>query len=90
MPRVFDPHSGGVKVPRLVQERIRRRIVNHADKKYAGRFTRLDNSGQFRSAPRKGSATRMTPEVSPDESSQGVNGSESCASIQAEAKDNFG
>lgn len=42
MPWVLDPHSGGVKIPKLVQERVRRRLIEYANKKYAGRFTRLD------------------------------------------------
>ena len=42
MPWVFSPHSGGVKSPKSVQERTRQRITEHANKKYAGRFTRLD------------------------------------------------
>ena len=42
MPWVFDPHSGGVKIPPAVQERTRQRILAHAQKKYAGKFTSLD------------------------------------------------
>ena len=49
MPWVFSPHSGGRKIPKLVQERTRQRIVDYAKRKYAGRFTRLDIRfrGQF-------------------------------------------
>lgn len=36
------PHSGGVKTPKDVQGRIRKRIEEYADKNYAGRYTRLD------------------------------------------------
>lgn len=42
MPWVFDPHSGGVKIPSAVQERTRQRILAYAQKKYAGKFTSLD------------------------------------------------
>lgn len=37
----YDPHSGGVKIPPLVRERIERRIGEHAQKRYSGRYTRL-------------------------------------------------
>jgi hypothetical protein len=36
------PHSGGVKIPKDVQERIRKRIEEYAAKNYAVRYTRLD------------------------------------------------
>jgi hypothetical protein len=39
---VYDPHSGGVKIPPAVRQRTAERIENHARAKYAGRFTRLD------------------------------------------------
>ena len=42
MPWVRNPHSGGVKIPKLVQERTQRRILAHAKKKYKGKFTRLE------------------------------------------------
>ncbi len=42
MPWVFDPHSGGVKVPESLKEPTRRRILAHAEKHYAGRYARLD------------------------------------------------
>jgi hypothetical protein len=38
---VPDPHSGGVKIPPAVQERVRRRLLAHAAKQYAGRYRRL-------------------------------------------------
>ena len=38
---VYDPHSGGVKIPPLVRERTERRITEHAQKRYAGRYARL-------------------------------------------------
>ncbi len=39
---VFDPHSGGVKIPPAVQERVRARIEAYANRCYRGKFTRLD------------------------------------------------
>ena len=39
---VFNPHSGGVKVPESLKEPTRRRILAHAEKHYAGRYARLD------------------------------------------------
>ena len=43
MPRtwVYDPHSGGVKIPMAVRERTKNRILAHASKHYAGKYTRL-------------------------------------------------
>ena len=42
MPWVYDPHSGGVKIPKYVQEETKRRILAHAEKHYAGKYIRLD------------------------------------------------
>src|SRR5256885_744300 len=42
MPWVFDPQSGGVKIPPAVQERTRRRILAYAEKHYKGKYTRID------------------------------------------------
>ncbi len=42
MPWVFDPQSGGRKIPPAVQERTRQRILVYAEKHYAGKYTRLD------------------------------------------------
>jgi len=39
---VYDPHSGGVNVPKVVQERTRNRILSHAQKHYSGKYTRID------------------------------------------------
>jgi hypothetical protein len=39
---VKDPFSGGVTIPKHVQERTRKRIEEHAAKKYAGYYTKLD------------------------------------------------
>jgi len=41
-PWVLDPHSGGVKIPETLKEQTKRRILAHAEKHYAGRYTRLD------------------------------------------------
>jgi len=41
-PWVFDPHSGGTKIPESLKEQTKRRILAHAEKRYAGRYTRLD------------------------------------------------
>jgi hypothetical protein len=41
-PWVFDPHSGGTKIPETLKEPTKRRILAHAEKRYAGRYTRLD------------------------------------------------
>jgi hypothetical protein len=42
MPWVYDPHSGGVKIPKTVQVRTRQRILVHAEKHYSGRYVSLD------------------------------------------------
>ena len=39
---MFDPHAGGKKIPPATQEAVRRRILAHAEKHYAGRYTRID------------------------------------------------
>ncbi len=39
---VYDPHSGGVKIPEAVREKIRRRILAHAEKHYAGKYSRIE------------------------------------------------
>jgi hypothetical protein len=39
---VFDPHSGGVKVPEAVRRRTAERIEKYAAEHYAGMYTRLD------------------------------------------------
>ena len=41
-PWVYDPHSGGVKIPPNVQERAKRRILDSAQAHYAGKYSRLD------------------------------------------------
>jgi len=46
---VYDPHSGGVKIPDPVRERTRRRILAYTEEHYAGQYTRLEVRfrGQF-------------------------------------------
>lgn len=46
---VYDPQSGGVKIPQRIQPRIRQRILEHAEKHYAGKYNRIDVRfrGQF-------------------------------------------
>jgi hypothetical protein len=39
---VYDPHSGGCKIPERVKERTRQRILAYAEKHYAGKYTRID------------------------------------------------
>jgi hypothetical protein len=39
---VFDPHSGGTKIPEALKEQTKRRILAHAKKHYAERYYRLD------------------------------------------------
>jgi hypothetical protein len=38
---VFDPHSGGVKIPERLRPRIVERIEKYAAAHYAGKYTRL-------------------------------------------------
>jgi hypothetical protein len=52
MPRkiwVYNPQSGGVKIPQKIQPRIRQLILDHAEKHYAGKYNRIDVRfrGQF-------------------------------------------
>ena len=39
---VFDPHSGGVKISPAMKQRVTARILEHAEKHYSGKFTRID------------------------------------------------
>lgn len=41
-PWVHDPDSGGVKIPKVVQERVKQRILKYAEAHYSGKYTRLD------------------------------------------------
>jgi len=42
MPWVYDPHSGGEKIPNNVKERTKDRILKHAEKLYDGKYERLN------------------------------------------------
>jgi hypothetical protein len=46
---MFDPDSGGVKIPEAVKRRTEERIRRYAEAHFAGRYTRLDIRfrGQF-------------------------------------------
>jgi len=37
MPWVYDPHSGGVKIPKRTKESTEKRILTYAQKHYAGK-----------------------------------------------------
>jgi hypothetical protein len=39
---ISTPHSGGRKIPPLTQEVVRKRIITHAEKKYKGKYSRID------------------------------------------------
>jgi hypothetical protein len=42
MPWIYNPHVGGKKIPAQVRLRTDQRIQAHAQKSYAGRFTRIE------------------------------------------------
>ena len=46
---IYDPQSGGRKIPDAIKPRIHKRIVAHAHKHYAGKFSRIEVrfSGKF-------------------------------------------
>ena len=39
---VYDPHSGGTKIPDRAKDRIRLRILKHAEANYAGKYFRIE------------------------------------------------
>lgn len=39
---VYDPHSGGVNIPDRIEQRIRQRILDHAENHYSGKFNRIN------------------------------------------------
>jgi len=39
---VSDPHSGGLKIPKKIQEHTKQRILAYAEANYLGKYTRLD------------------------------------------------
>ena len=40
--RVFDPQAGGRKIPPSTQYAVRERILKHAARNYAGKYTRIN------------------------------------------------
>lgn len=46
---VFDPHSGGKKIPDNIKDKVRKRIEDFASEHYAGKYVRLEIrfKGQF-------------------------------------------
>lgn len=46
---IYDPQSGGVKIPQKVQPRVRQRILAHAENFYSGKYNRINVRfrGQF-------------------------------------------
>ena len=46
---VFDPDSGGIKIPDRVRRRVEERLRRYAEEQFAGRFVRLEFRfrGQF-------------------------------------------
>lgn len=40
--RVFDPQSGGIKIPNEIKPLIRDRILAYAQKQYSGKYNRID------------------------------------------------
>lgn len=46
---VFDPDSGGVRIPEAVRQRTEQRLRRYAEELFSGRYTRLDIRfrGQF-------------------------------------------
>lgn len=39
---VYDPHSGGVKIPERTKQRTKQRIIAYAERHYTGTYIRLD------------------------------------------------
>lgn len=39
---VYNPHSGGCRIPKHKQEPIRQRILKHAEAHYGGKYTRIE------------------------------------------------
>jgi hypothetical protein len=48
-PWVYDPHSGGAKIPARLKDPITQRILAYAEAHYAGKYNRIDVRfrGQF-------------------------------------------
>jgi len=39
---IYDPQSGGRKIPDSIQPTIRQRILDHAEKHYSGKYNRIE------------------------------------------------
>jgi len=39
---VYDPQSGGQKIPDAIKPQLRQRILDHAEKHYAGKYIRIE------------------------------------------------
>lgn len=39
---MYNPHTGGTKIPPVLQEEVRARVLKYANKHYRGKFTRID------------------------------------------------
>jgi hypothetical protein len=39
---VYDPHSGGQRIPEPAKLETERRILTHAEERYAGKYTRIE------------------------------------------------
>ena len=39
---MFTPHAGGKKIPPAMQDVVRKRILDHAEENYAGKYSRID------------------------------------------------
>lgn len=46
---VYDPNSGGIKIPKKVQELTKSRILTYTEENYSGKYNRIDIKfrGQF-------------------------------------------
>jgi hypothetical protein len=64
-PWVYNPHTGGKKIPPAVQQRTEQRILDYAAKNYPGQYTRLDV--RFR-----GALCYIDAYVEPEEPSRGL------------------
>lgn len=42
---MLNPHSGGEKISSYMQKSVKKRILAHAEKNYAGKFSRLEFKG---------------------------------------------
>ncbi|MBI4765875.1 MAG: hypothetical protein HY787_14965 [Deltaproteobacteria bacterium] len=39
---MFTPHAGGKKIPLVTQDIVRKRILEHAERSFAGKYSRID------------------------------------------------